>query len=90
MARGDAAGLVLAGFLLLAFSLWLYVNAAPAWAQVQSFWGQLAIAFDPKVQAQVETIQRQYYLSLVGMVGGGLLVIIGLVRQMVPGGGKQR
>jgi hypothetical protein len=89
MARGDAAGLVLAGFILLAFSLWLYLNAAPAWAQAQSFLGQLAVAFDPKLQAQVETIQRQYYLSIIGMVGGGLLMIVGLIGQIVPGRGRQ-
>lgn len=89
MTREDAMAWVLAGFLLLALGLWLYVNAAPTWAQAQGFLGQLAIAFDPKLQSQVEAIQRQYYFSIVAMVGGGLLILIGLVRQMVPGGGKQ-
>jgi len=89
MRRKDAMGWVLAGFLLLALGLWVCLHAAPNWAQAQSFLGQLAIAFDPKLQAQVEAIQRQYYFSIVAMVGGGLLIILGLVRQMVPGGGKQ-
>ncbi len=76
---------VLIGFLLLAAGLWLYVQVAPQWAQINSFLGQLAVAFDPKFNAEVTRIQRLYFASFISMVGGGLLILIGLVRQLASG-----
>ncbi len=76
------------GILVLALGFWLYSITAPQRQQAQSFLGQVAVAFDPKVASQVGDLQKRYYGSIALMVTGAVSLLYGLAS--IAGGSSQK
>jgi hypothetical protein len=86
-------GNIIVGVLLLLVGFWMYLQSAPQWQQAQSFMGQLAQAFSPRLHEQMQTVRLYYFASIVSMVVGGIFVLNGVLQQFLEGlrrGQKQK
>lgn len=78
-------GNIIVGVLLLLVGFWMYSQYAPQWQQAQSFMGQLAQTFSPRLQEQVQTVRLYYFGSIASMVVGGIFVLNGFLQRVLEG-----
>ncbi len=78
-------GNIIVGVLLLLVGFWMYSQYAPQWQQAQTFMGQLAQAFSPRLQEQVQMVRLYYFGSIATMIVGGIFVLNGLLQRFTEG-----
>ena len=68
------------GILLMIAGIIGYVISAPKMNEFKSFWGQLAAGLDQSTAQQFQMWQTLYYASIVALVVGVVLIIVGAIQ----------
>lgn len=69
------------GIICLVAGIIGYLVSAPKMNEFKSFWGQLAAGLDQSTAQQFQMWQTLYYASIVAVVVGVVLIIVGAIQQ---------
>ena len=78
---GGGGTIVMGGLLLVGGAIGFFLSA-PKMDMIRTSWGQLAAGFGEKMAREIQTWQYVYYGSIVSLVVGGVLCIVGAIQQL--------